>query len=88
MPRRDKNLLFQQSRQDGGAAFALLATDIRVGDEADGVLTYCTAENAFALEGCGEARCITAILQSEENDVGLNGWEIDFGAFAGCNGFR
>ena len=68
--------------------FALLTADVSVGDEADGVLADRATEDALTLEGCGEARCIATILQGEENDVGLNGWEIDFDAFAGCNGFR
>ena len=63
----------------------MLAADIRVGDETAGVPADRTAENALALERRDKAGCVAAVLQGEENDVGLNGWEIDFDAFAGCN---
>ena len=58
-----------------------------MGDEADQARTDCAAENTFTLQAGDNARSIAVIAKCEENDIGLNGGQVDLNSFTGCNGF-
>jgi hypothetical protein len=71
---------------DGGGFFAGRVGDAGVGYEADGVGAYGAGENVLAAEGGAESGCIGVVFYGEDDDICLDGFEIDGGVGAGGYG--
>ncbi len=72
---------------DFDGAIALLARDVEVGDEADGVGADGAGEDVFCAKGGDDGGSVSAVAQGEDDDVALHGVEVDLDGGEGGDGF-
>ena len=71
----------------GDGAIAVLAGDVEVGDEANGVRADGAGENAVRAKGGNGGGSVAHVAEGEDDDVALHGVEVDFDIGDGRDGF-
>ncbi len=76
----------QDFLSDRGCVFAVFAGYIEMGDEAYGAGGDCAGQNPGMLECGAEGLRVASAGKGEDDDIGLDGFEIDLGGGVGGDG--